>query len=72
MGEGPKSLLFGGGARGGSGSHCKEDDHRDDTDNSYICSNRIYMGPEKQTITFAKNALNIESRRREPPVVWIC
>ena len=30
------------------------------------------MGPEKQTITFAKNALNIESRRREPPVVWIC
>ena len=53
-GEGPKSLLFGGGARGGSGLHCKEDDHRNDTDNSYFCSNRIYMGPEKQTITFAK------------------
>ena len=42
------------GELGGSGSHCKEDDHRNGTDNSYICSNRIYMGPEKQTITFAK------------------
>ena len=71
-GEGPKSLLFGGGARGGVARIVKKMIIGMTLKIHIFAQIEYIWALKSRPLHLQKNALNIESRRREPPVVWIC